>query len=127
MQYDLECLEPKVFNWCEAVFPSMKEQLTKVKKGKTNFFGYGSILISFALERIPFMQPQHISLGVPGPRDPQMQRWVDLMAKHAGQSLISFTSAFCEWFDHQDMTFTEYPYSRMDFCGDPDLMLLVGA
>jgi len=82
MQYALGCLEPKVFKWCEAVFSSMKE-LTKVKNGKTKNFGYGSILISFALERIPLMQPQHISLEVLRSRDPWMQRWVDLMARYA--------------------------------------------
>lgn len=72
MQYALECLEPKVFNRCETIFSLMKEQLTKVKNGKTKNFSYGSILVSFALERIPLIQPQHISLGVPGPRNPQM-------------------------------------------------------
>ena len=105
----------------------VREQLTKVKTGKTNFFGYGSILISFTLERILLMQPQHNSLGVPGPRDPQMQRWVDLVARHAGQSLISFSSTFFEWFDCQEMVFMEYPYAGMDFRGDPDLVLPVAA
>lgn len=70
MMCALECLEPKVFNWCEAILPSMREQLTKVNAEKTRNFGYGSVLISFTLERIPLMQPQYISLGVPGPRDP---------------------------------------------------------
>ena len=84
----LSVLEPKVFNWCEAVLSSLKEQLTKVKSGKTKNFSYGSILIAFTLERIPLMQPQHVSLGVAGPRDPRMQRWVELMARHAGQSTI---------------------------------------
>jgi len=55
MQYALECLEPKVFNWCDAVLPVMKEQLTKVKNGKSKNFGYGSILTAFALEKIPLM------------------------------------------------------------------------
>ena len=73
------------------------------------------------------MQPQLVSLGVSGPRDPQMQRWVYLMARHVGQSLISFTPTFYEWFDRQDMAIAEYPYSRMDFHGDPNLMSPVGA
>ncbi len=55
MQYALECLEPKVFNWCDAVLSVMKEQLTKVKSGRSKNFGYGSILTAFALERIPLM------------------------------------------------------------------------
>lgn len=99
MQYALECLEPKVFNWCEIVLSLWKEQLTKVKSVKMKNFCYGSILISFALERISLMQPQHVSLGVAGPRDPCMQRWVELMARHAGQSTIIFSPAFFNWLE----------------------------
>jgi len=55
MQYAVECLEPKVFNWCDAVLFVMKEQLTKVKNGRLKNFGYGSILTAFALEKIPLM------------------------------------------------------------------------
>jgi hypothetical protein len=32
-QYDIECLEPRVFNWCDGVLRSMKTQLTKSKDG----------------------------------------------------------------------------------------------
>ena len=31
IQYSLECLEPKVFNWCEAILTIIREQLSKVK------------------------------------------------------------------------------------------------
>ena len=86
MQYALECLEPKVFNWCDAVLSVMKEQLTKVKNGRLKNFGYGSILTAFTLEKIPLMQPQYIALGLPPPTEPQMQRWVDHMSRHVGQS-----------------------------------------
>ena len=86
MQYTLECLEPKVFNWCDAILPVIKEQLTKVKNGRSKNFVYGSILTTFTLEKIPLMYPQYISLGLPPPTEPQMQRWVDRMAKNAGQS-----------------------------------------
>ena len=72
MQFALDFLEPTIFNWCEEVLCSMKEQLTKVKTGKTNNFRYGSILITFTLERIPLMQPQHVTLVVAVPRDPLM-------------------------------------------------------
>ena len=57
------------------------------------------------------MQPQHISLGLPPPTEPRMQRWVDLMARHAGQSQISFSDTFFEWFNRQEMVFSEYPYA----------------
>jgi len=55
MQYALEFLEPKVFNWCDAVFFGIREQLTKVKNEKLKNFGYGSILTAFTLEKIPLM------------------------------------------------------------------------
>jgi hypothetical protein len=29
-QYDIECMEPLVFNWCEGLLKNMKKQLTKV-------------------------------------------------------------------------------------------------
>ena len=72
------------------------------------------------------MQPQYISLGLRAPTEARMHRWVDLMTGHAGQSQISFSDAFFEWFDCQEMVFAEYPYAGMDFRGDPDLVLLVG-
>ena len=72
------------------------------------------------------MQPQYISLGLPALTNPRMQTWVDLMAKHAVQSQISFSDAFFKWFDHQEMVFAEYPYVRMDFRGDSDLVLPAG-
>ena len=56
MQYALECLEPTVFNWSEAVLSQIKEQLHKEKGGRKKIFSYGSILISFALEWIPLMR-----------------------------------------------------------------------
>jgi len=123
MQYALECLEPKVFNWCDAILLVMKEQLTKVKNGRLKNFGYGSILTTFSLEKTPLMQPQYISLGLPPPTEPWMQRWVDHMSRHAGQSQISFSDTFFGWFDRQEMVYFEYPYAGMDFRDDPDLVL----
>ena len=72
------------------------------------------------------MHPQYISLRLPAPREPWMQRWIDLMARHVGQLHISFFDAFFEWFDRQEMVFSEYPYAGMDFRGDPDLVFPVG-
>ena len=123
MQHALECLQPKVFNWCDAVLVQMKSQLTKVKDGKLKNFGFGSILTAFALEKIPLMQPQYIILDLPSRTEPRMQRWVDHMSRHAGQPQITFTDAFFRWFERQEMVFSEYPYVGMDFRGDPDLVL----
>jgi len=47
------------------------------------------------------------------------------MARHAGQSQVSFSDTFFEWFNRQEMVFSEYPYADMDFRGDPDLGILL--
>ena len=93
----------------------MKEQLTKAKSGKSKNFGYGSILAAFALEKITLMQLQYISLGLPPQIEPRMQRWFDLMARHAGQYQVSFSDTLFKWFNRQEMAYAEYPYAGMDF------------
>lgn len=40
-QYAIECIEPWVFNWSDAVLCSMKRQLTKCRRGDLKQFGYG--------------------------------------------------------------------------------------
>jgi hypothetical protein len=54
-QYAIECMEPRVFNWCEGLLKNMKKQLTKCRNGRLKQFGYGSILVSFFLERVPIL------------------------------------------------------------------------
>jgi hypothetical protein len=54
-QYVMECIETRVFNWCDELLRSMKNQLTKRKSGELKQFGYGSILVSFFLERVPHL------------------------------------------------------------------------
>ena len=72
------------------------------------------------------MQPQYISLGLPPPTEPRMQRWVVLMYRHASQPQISFSETFFKWFDRQEMVYARFPYAGMDFRGDPDLVLSAG-
>jgi hypothetical protein len=55
-QYAIECTEPWVFNWSDAVLHSMKRQLTKCRRGDLKKFGYGSLLVSFFLERVPLLR-----------------------------------------------------------------------
>jgi hypothetical protein len=55
-QYVVECMEPRVFNWRDRVIRSMKTQMTKCEKGDLKQFGYGSILVSFFLERVPHLR-----------------------------------------------------------------------
>ena len=123
MQYAPECMEPTIFNQSEVVLSQIKKQLNKEKGGRKNNFSYGSILMSLALERIPLMQPQHVTLDMSNPRYPQMQRWVEFMGRHAGQSTIVFSTAFFTQFRRQIIAIDEYAYVGVDFRGDPDSAL----
>lgn len=48
------------------------------------------------------------------------------MARHSGQPQVSFSDAFFEWFNHQEMVYAECPYAGIDFRGHPDLVLPAG-
>lgn len=74
-------MQPTMFNWCKGVLANLKGKITKEKKGWLKHFGYGAIVISFFLERIPILHPK-ISMDMAGPRDPRMLQWVSLMAHH---------------------------------------------
>ena len=54
----LECMDPKIFNWSEALIMSLKDQLTKFCWGDFEKFGYSSIVVSFFLDRVPLLLPQ---------------------------------------------------------------------
>jgi hypothetical protein len=59
-QYAIECMEPRVFNWCEGLLKNMKKQLTKCRTGLLKQCGYGSILVSFFLERVPLLRLKNV-------------------------------------------------------------------
>lgn len=48
-----ECLNPTIFDWATTVTTNIKRQLTKCKRGGVKQFGYGLIVVSFFLERLP--------------------------------------------------------------------------
>ena len=107
----------------------MKGQLARAKNAKLKNFGYGAILISFALERILLLAPQLIPVDCGEPQEPQMVHWVALMACHGrdGSSVVQFTLAYfmCLW--NQVFTIEEFPYAGIDFRGDPEMSLPLGA
>ena len=58
-QYALECVEPRVFNWADAVLRNLKKQLTKSRRGNLKQFCYGSLLVSFFCERVQVYRLQN--------------------------------------------------------------------
>ena len=73
MALGIECLEPKIFNWSFVVLVNLKDQLSHCRSGKQKQLGYGSILVSFFLEKVPILRP-HMSLLCPSLTKPCMER-----------------------------------------------------
>lgn len=94
------------------------------KSDKLKNFGYGSIVISFSLQRIPFLCPQ-VSMDMECPRDPRMLQWVTLMARHgSGDGLyVRYALAFLRWLDHQIIMIEDYPYAGTYYIDDPYIPL----
>lgn len=101
----------------------MKGQLTKCKNEKLKNFGYGEILVSFSLERIPLLWREKILADEGGPKDPRMLRWAPLMALHGGDGLVvRYTPEFFFfWLGQQIIYIDDLPYVVMDYIGDPDI------
>jgi hypothetical protein len=104
----------------------MKKQLTKCRSGGLKQFGYRSILVSFFLERVPFLRLQ-VEWGIPATQDPIMKRWVDLMARHVVGPIVKYNDVFFDWLRAQMLMVDDYAYVALDFRGDPDLALPKGS
>ena len=83
MLYAIECMAPTVFNWCEGMLASLKEQLNKCKRGTLKLFGYGAVVVSFILQWMPHMRAQ-VNVRRLDPEYPRMLRWVYVTAFHGG-------------------------------------------
>jgi hypothetical protein len=125
-QYALECVEPRVFNWADAVLRNFKKQLTKCRQGGLKQFGYGSLLVSFFCERVPVFSLQG-DWHFPGPREPRMLRWCQLMTRHVTGPIVRYDDHFFDWLQSQVLMVEDYAYAGLDFRGDPDLALPEGA
>lgn len=103
---------------------NVKGQLTKAKNGKLKNFGYGFIVVTFALERIPMLAPLHIPVDAGLPREPRMVHWVALMACHAeGIEVVRFPPTYFRWMDNQIFLIQDFPYAEMDYSSDRDMIL----
>ena len=57
MRMAIECFHGTIFNWCDVVLDNIKGQLTREKNEQLNTFGYGALVVSFGLERVPMLVP----------------------------------------------------------------------
>lgn len=128
MQMAIDCYRGTIFNWCEAVLANVKGQLTRAKNGQLKKFGYGFIIVSFGLERVPLLVPQQLSVEVGLPREPRIMRWVALMAHHPeeGSKVVRFSPKYFHWLSNQLFVIQDFPYDEMDYHNDPDMILPPG-
>ena len=84
-----ECMSPILFDWATAVTINIKRQLTRCKQAKMKQFGYGSILVSFILERLPIFQGQGAIVAERIPREPRMAHREALMPRAGGGQQMS--------------------------------------
>jgi len=127
MRIAVDCFRGMIYNWCDAVLANVKGQLTRAKQGKLHNFGYGAIVVTFALERIPLLAPQQIPVDPGRAREPRMIRWVALMARHAeGVEIIRFSPSYFRWLNNQLFVIEDFPYAGMDFRGDREMTLPPG-
>jgi len=124
----VDCYQAIIFNWCEAVLANVKGQLTRAKNGKLKNFGYGFLVVSFGLERVPMLVPQHLSVGAGLPEEPKLMRWVVVMARHPeeGSEVVRFPLEYFHWLENQVFAIQDFPYVGMDYRGDPDMALPPG-
>jgi len=122
----VRCTDGEVFDWVTAVHGGLTEQLSKAKRGRAKQFGYGSLICSFFLQRIPAMRPR-VSRVAPGPREPRMAQWTEMMARIGGGIPTNqFGHEFWDWWADQTPFIDDYAYAGVDFRQDPDLPLAPG-
>ena len=80
-------MAPTVLNWHEGMLFSLKDQLNKCKWGHLKQFGYGVVIVSFILHRVPHMRPQ-VAMSRLYAEDPSMLIRVYVMAHHGGRCNI---------------------------------------
>ena len=55
MRMAVDYFQGTIFNWCGAILANLKGQLTRAKNGQLKTFGYGALVVSFGLERVPML------------------------------------------------------------------------
>jgi hypothetical protein len=97
MEYAIECLGSKIFNWCVGFITNDKDEISICRIGRQKQFGYRSFLVSLFLERVPLMQPW-ISFIEHLVSEPRMERWTSLSPWLGNKpSSFSFTVDFFAW------------------------------
>ena len=95
--------------------------------GRVTNFGFGSILSTFFFERVPRLIPR-VDIAPHGDWDLAQQRWANVMRRLEGGRVANpYPAEFFPWWRRQLITIDDYPYAGIDFRGDPNMPLPLGA
>ena len=99
-----------IFNWCDAVLANVKGQLNRSKNERLKTFGYGALVVSFGLERVPMLIPRHLIVGSGHPREPKLIRWVVLMTRHPDErtEVARFKPEYFQWLENQVFSIQDF-------------------
>jgi len=94
--------------------------------GKWNF-GFASILCSFFFERVTGLRPR-VEIIPRGPCDLAMAWWIEFMRRQGGGRVSTpYNDDFFFCWRRKIIALDGYPYVGIDFIGDPDMPLPLGA
>ena len=90
-------------------------------------FGYSSVLVAFFFERVTVLSPA-VPLPTFSPCHPRLSRWGEIFLRQGGDGSIQsvYNDDFYLWWGQQLPTLEQFPYARMDFWDENDLVLPPG-
>jgi hypothetical protein len=82
--------------------------------------------VAFFLERVSALRPR-VVLEVPAVREPRLRRWSKILVRHGGgEGGHYFTEEAAQIWQQTPQFILWFPYARVDFRGDPDMILPPG-
>ena len=95
--------------------------------GRVRNIGFGSILSTFFFECVLGLSPR-VDISPHGVRDPTQRRWENVMHRLAGGRVDNpYLVDFFPWWWRKIIAIDDYPYAGIDFRGDSDMPLPLGA
>ena len=105
----------------------MKQQLSDYKMGRVQNFGFGIILSMLLFEWVPGLSPR-VDIVPHGIQYLAQQRWANVMRRLGrGRVANPYPADFFPWWQRHIIAIDDYPYAGIDFCGDLDMPLPLGA
>ena len=81
----------------------------------------------FFFEWVPRISPR-VEIAPHGVRDLAQRCWENVMRRLGGGRVANpYPADFFSWWRRQIVTIDDYPYAGVEFCGDPDMPLPLGA